>query len=315
MVDGIVSSARVHRRPLEASPSPATRAAALVGAALLAAALFLACGGDGDQAGSDGGDDAAGDFGDGSGDGDGGDGAPSDDGGQASDGDYACSIPEECVAVSSTCCGCPDFAARADSDYAAACDEVECEEPDGCPQVIATCVDSLCAIVCKPIATTKVCENGFAPDALGCLQDLCRTDPPDPLVACEQDTDCVQVPADCCGCELGGADTAVNVGQVDAHAESLQCRRDPACPGLDVCDAEQVPRCFAGACTLASSDGGGGTDDGGDDGSDGDDGAAESEQLCGAPELPPCPAGQVCVLNHQDAGDATHIGVGTCRDA
>lgn len=310
MVDGVVISARAHRRPLEALVSPAARALAL----LLAAALSLACG-DSDQAGADGDDQAAGDSDDATGDGDG---LPpgEDDSGQSTDGEYACSSPEDCVAVSSTCCGCPDFAARADSDYAAACDEVECdEEPAECPLLVADCVDSFCAVVCAPVVADEPCANGFARDSFGCLMNVCRADPPDPLFACQEDTDCTQVPADCCGCDLGGADTAVNVGQVDAHLDSLGCRRDPACPGLDVCEADQVPRCFAGGCVLASSDEGGGTDDGGDDSGDGSgDGPPESGALCGAPPFEPCPVGQVCVLNHPDAGDATQIGLGTCRD-
>jgi hypothetical protein len=318
MVDEIVNPARVHRRPLEALLSPAARANAPLVAALLAAALFLACGEAG-QPGSDSGDGASGgDFGDATGDGDGGEGGddPSGDGdnGQAADG-YVCSFPDECVAVSSTCCGCPDFAARADSDYAAACDDVECEEPVDCPKVVPDCVDSLCALVCEPIVATRMCEHGFARDSRGCLQNLCRTDPPDPVFACEGDADCTQVSADCCGCERGGADTAVNVGQVDAYRESLACRGDPECPGLDVCDVSQEPRCLAGGCTLAPSDDGGGTDDGSGDGDgDGGDGPPEADTLCGAPEFPPCPTGQVCVLNYQDAEDATRIGVGTCRE-
>lgn len=307
MVDGIVNPARAHRRPLEALLSPGARAAAL-----LAVALLAACGDDDQDSGT--GDNASDDFGDGDGADDGTGGTGDDDSDQAPGENYACSLPEECVAASSTCCGCPDFAARADSDYAAACEDVECDPPTDCPRVVADCVDSLCVIVCEPVVATQVCENGFARDSLGCLVDACRTDPPDPVVACEEDADCTQVPADCCGCSLGGADTAINVVQVDVYLESLACRRDPACPGLDVCDASQEPRCFAGGCTLAPSDGSG-TDDGGDGSGDGGDGAPGSEALCGAPEFPPCPTGQVCVLNYQDAEDATRIGVGTCRDA
>lgn len=311
MVDEIVNPARVHRRPLEALLWPAARAAALLIAALLIAAHILACGGDGTDAGS-GSDDSAGGGGDGDGDatGDGAGDGLGDDGAPSSDGDYLCSFAEECVVVSSTCCGCPDFAARGDSDYASACEDVECGELGDCPKVVPACIDSLCALVCEPIVASLVCENGFARDSLGCLLDVCRTDPPDPVVACEEDTDCIQVSADCCGCELGGADTAVNVDQVDAFVESLECRRDPACPGLDVCDAAQAPRCFAGSCVLASDDAGG-TDDGADDDGSGD-GPPESQVLCGAPEFPPCPTGQVCVLNYQDGEDATRIGVGTC---
>ncbi|HTE50799.1 MAG TPA: hypothetical protein VK698_08025 [Kofleriaceae bacterium] len=303
MVDGAVNPAHASRRAVEA-PLSIPRAALVLA---LAVALTAACGSggtdsDSDEASGGDGDDAS----------DGGDSA--DDGGTAPPpvppAVSICSVADECEAVSSTCCDCPDFAVAADSDYAEACSEVDCELPENCPVVVADCVAFQCVLVCAPVTANNVCENGFERDALGCLVDTCRGDP-DPIFACEEDTDCTEVQADCCGCALGGSDTAVATSAVQDYLDSLGCRRNPACPGLPVCDAALVPRCVASSCTLGPADDGGD----GDDGDGGGDTGSDEDVLCGVPDFPPCPEGQVCVLNHQDAEDATRMGVGTCHGA
>jgi len=220
-----------------------------------------------------------------------------------------CAVAEDCVAVSSACCECPTFAVARGSDFAGACDQVECEPLEDCSAVLPDCVDSQCQLVCETVPASMVCINGFARDSLGCLLDECRQ-PTDEIFACEQDGDCTQVQADCCGCERGGADTAVANGSVDEYIKSLGCPSQPPCPGVDVCDAELVPRCIAQTCTLGPADDGGDAGDG-DGSGDGPGGG----NLCGVPDYLPCPMGQVCVLNHPDAEDATRMGVGSCVSA
>jgi hypothetical protein len=274
----------------------------------LAAALLLAACGSPDSPEDSG---AAGDDGEGgdSGDGAGSPGSGGDEG--ASPDESACSVPEDCVAVSSTCCDCPTFAVTVGSEVASACEQVDCDPPEGCPVVEPACVDFQCQLTCKPVIADQVCANGFDRDSFGCLVNECR-EPPGEVYACALDGDCVEAPADCCGCELGGADTAVAAGALDGYLESLGCTGDPACPGVDICDAELVPRCIAQGCTLGPAAGSG--DDGGGDGDGGDGPPGPDGNLCGVPDFPPCPTGQVCVLNHPDGGDATRMGVGTCAD-
>lgn len=207
-----------------------------------------------------------------------------------------CAVAEDCVAVAATCCGCPGYALPGDGRQDA-CDDVACPEPppEACPAVAAACVDGLCTLACAPVSCEMSCPDGFAADAAGCLQCACAA-PPDPGTDCVVDGDCAEVPADCCGCSRGGADTAVPTSTVDAHLEALGCPTDPtdaACPEVDVCAAGAVPRCDAGRCVLGAQPG-----------------AADGAQ-CGRPELPPCPEGTTCVLNADQ--EASMEGVGTCQ--
>ena len=234
---------------------------------------------------------------------DSGGGAGGDDSGQETPPDAECAIATDCVAASSTCCECPSFAVPSSSGYDQACDEVGCEPESGCSAVEPACVGGACQLVCTPIATDLSCEFAFVRDDFGCLLDACAPTPDAEAPECEGDTDCVQVPADCCGCAAGGEDTAVPADQVDEHEDGLDCRVDPACPDVDVCDPAQEPRCVYGHCELSSppSDGGG---------MDGDIPAIR----CGIEGDPPCAGGQVCVLNHPDGGDATQAGAGSCQN-
>lgn len=262
-------------------------------AAALALALSACVGSAASEQLSD--DDA--DHGDGAGgaDGDGqGDGAP-----EAAE----CAIADDCVAAASTCCECPSFAVPSSSGYDQACDEVDCDAPSGCSAVEPACVDGACQLVCTPITTDLSCEVAFARDGFGCLLDACAAAPDSEAAECDDDMDCVQVPADCCGCSAGGEDTAVPADQVAAHEDSLDCRADPTCPDVDLCDPSREPRCVLGHCELSSppSDGG-------------DDGAEQPSVRCGIAGDPPCEGGQVCVLNHPGGADATRSGAGSCQN-
>ena len=261
-----------------------------VAAVLTSAVLLLAAAGCSATSGEDlanaGGDR---DEDDDSGDGAGGGGAPA---------AAECDLASECVPAGSTCCECPAFAVPVASGYEEACSEVACDpEPTGCAAAEPACALGRCQLVCSPLVTEMACENGFARDDFGCLLDACDLGGEAP--ECEEDVDCVQVPADCCGCALGGSDTAVPAGSEADYEEGLDCPTDPSCPNVYVCDADSAPSCIAGRCQLVSPPN--------------DDGGGPSI-LCGTADSAPCPDGSVCVLNHPDAPDATQVGAGSCQN-
>ncbi len=204
-----------------------------------------------------------------------------------------CVIAEDCVLATSTCCDCPDYATTDRND---SCSDIECPMPDpaGCPAIVPACVEGYCTTACEPLSCDESCEAGFAMDAAGCLVCECAAGGA-PMPSCVADTDCVAVPADCCGCARGGTDTAVPASEADGYMAGLMCESDAACPEVDVCDPGAVPRCISGQCQL----GAGATD------------PNDGEQACGRPDLPACPEGTVCVLNADP--DASMQGVGSCR--
>jgi hypothetical protein len=206
-----------------------------------------------------------------------------------------CEDTSDCVAAGASCCGCAEYAVRADSDWAMACEDVECPPPQGgtCTGLEAQCIDQTCTLACAEITCDDTCETGFATDDAGCLSCTCAPTPRDPV--CEDDADCARVPADCCGCDEGGADTAVPVGEVDEWLAGLGCDPEPVCPGVDVCEPGAVVVCTAaGQCALGGAALGG-----------------TPPNACGTPDLPPCPAGQSCVLNSDEEADMA--GLGVCR--
>jgi len=220
--------------------------------------------------------------------------------GQATPGDDAVAPPEDgcvvdadCIGAGASCCGCPEYAVSVVSDWAQACEDIQCPVPDPgtCSGAVPRCDLGTCVLGCAPVACDQTCETGFAVDAAGCLSCECAA----PIQAeCAASTDCVEVPADCCGCATGGTDTAIPVELVAAHTAGLDCPANPVCPGVDVCTPGVAPRCTAsGTCVL----------DGGID-------PGTPVGACGTPDLPPCPVGQTCTLNSDDG--ATTQGVGVC---
>jgi hypothetical protein len=202
-----------------------------------------------------------------------------------------CSEAVGCVPAVSTCCACPTFAVPAGSGREDACADVPCPAPPSCPAVRAVCDDGACALVCAEITCDRVCATGFAVDLAGCLTCACAA-PPTP--ACTTAADCMQVPADCCGCARGGADTAVLADGVDEHVAGLACTGGEVCPEVDVC-APSAVICRNGACALLPAE-------------DGPPGALPAD-ACGRSDLPPCPAGQRCVLNRSPDADSAAVGV------
>jgi hypothetical protein len=210
-----------------------------------------------------------------------------------------CQVAADCVAASTTCCGCPEFAIP-DRGWEATCEDVACPDPQGdaCAATGVACVDGQCAIACAQVACELTCPGGFERDASGCLTCGCVADDGPDAFACQDDDECVQVAADCCGCGRGGSDLAIGVDQADSYVAALDCgadHGDAGCPEVDVCDPTAGPRCVNGRCVLAAAQ----------------PDAADDRTRCGTPELPPCPDGSVCVLNADD--DASMDGLGTCQ--
>ena len=190
--------------------------------------------------------------------------------------------------------------------------------PSTCPSTEAVCDQGSCILRCRPIQCETTCQNGFPTDEFGCLvcpasADECLTDAP-PSPGCEFDSDCVQVPADCCGCARGGTDTAILAAEADDFLSGYDCGDTQVCPEVDVCDSELAPVCLAGSCQLGSQP----LDYNGDAGvgCDGSDAGCEgglAPQYCGTADYPSCPEGQICVLNDPDANEANQSGVGVCQ--
>ncbi len=232
---------------------------------------------------------------------------PNDNGGGASIAE--CELDTDCAPAASSCCECPTFALSVDSRYGDSCEDVDCQAPTACPDTRAVCGQGSCILECRPFlasACEQSCNAGYAADELGCLTCECKV-VTDPAVGeCAVNDDCAKVASDCCGCARGGAEAAVPVSQVVDFAGGLGCDGSAVCPEVDVCNPDLTAQCLAGTCQLAAvrdSPTGPGPPDATPDG----------DTLCGTSELPPCPSGQVCVLNDPAAEDATGLGLGVCR--
>jgi hypothetical protein len=84
----------------------------------------------------------------------------------------------------------------------------------------------------------------------------------------------------------------VPAGMLDDFVDGLGCTGSESCPGVSTCNPGDEPRCIGGQCMLT-----GGT------------APPPQADACGRPDLPPCPAGTVCVINGPDA----EAGTGRCE--
>lgn len=200
-----------------------------------------------------------------------------------------CNVASDCVAAGPKCCDCPTHALPATSPTARACNEVNCPTKSCGSPMEAACNDGRCELVCSPVVVNMSCPNGFVTDGNGCLIDMCA--PAADPGQCSVDTDCARVRDDCCGCAMGGKDTAIPAGQVPSHDASLGCSANPVCPGNNVCAMNLAARCVQGECALVSG--------------------ALPANACGRADLPACPSGERCTVNAND--QATMYGVGVCR--
>ncbi|HEY4179320.1 MAG TPA: hypothetical protein VGM90_20895 [Kofleriaceae bacterium] len=236
---------------------------------------LAACGGAGRSAGDVPDDLAGGDAGNGSG----GTSAP------------ACFVDTDCVLSASSCCSCPEFAARADDPTALGCDGVSCPAGPPCANNVKAACDPVdgCVVRCVEIECEHGYAGGFAMDpATGCLACAAPTTPT--LSGCSSDSDCIETRQDCCGCAEGGVDTAVLSRNRASYDAALHCDADPSCPGVNACESGASARCVQSSCVLTS--------------------AHLPPNACGRPDLMDCPAGQTCILNRNPM--ATELGVGVC---
>jgi hypothetical protein len=197
-----------------------------------------------------------------------------------------CQVDKDCILAGPNCCDCPTFAEPVNAPAANACAGVMCPA-SSCPTNLrAACSQGACTIACVPSQCVQTCANGFQIDASGCLECACASD--HGAVQCLQDSDCVRVRADCCGCARGGTDTAVPAGEAASFDASLMCPANPSCQNPDTCAPGLEPRCIQGACELASP---------------------LPPGACGL-GMQACPPGQACIINASDA--ANQQGVGVC---
>jgi hypothetical protein len=217
--------------------------------------------------------------------------APGDDGSGSNGTASECAVDFDCAAAGAKCCDCPTFAEPKSYPAYQACTGVVCPMPNTCPtNVRPACKLGRCELACVASTCALSCADGFVIDAAGCLTCECAQ------VAtreCLAGTDCARVRADCCGCTLGGADTAVPTSQIATHDASLGCPQNPNCPQVDTCAPALTPECVQGACELISG--------------------GFPPAACGRPDLMDCPAGTVCTINSDDG--ATAQGVGVCVPA
>ncbi len=203
-----------------------------------------------------------------------------------------CTLDTDCTLAGPSCCECPTYAVAGDGGWADACEQVACPVPADCPALEARCDRGACVAACAPSPCDLSCPTGFAVDPAGCTTCACAGGGAVPQ--CQFDTDCVRVAGDCCGCDRGGSDVAVPAGELTGFVDNLGCTGTESCPGVSTCTAGESARCVAGRCALAA---------------DPTTMPPPTDVGCGRPELPPCPSGQVCVINADDA----EAGMGRCE--
>jgi hypothetical protein len=212
---------------------------------------------------------------------------PGDDG--AGSAPLNCVYDTDCAPAAVACCDCPTFAVNRNDPAVRACAGVMCPPAQQeCRQAAnAICTaDGVCKLACAATACTQTtCADGYALDDNGCLSCDCAMADPN---GCRLDAECVRTRADCCGCKQGGVDTAVRASDQMAYDASLDCPPAPACPGIDVCTADE-PQCVQGRCELLP--------------------LGLPPNACGRADLPPCPPGQVCTVNLSDPANMQGVGV------
>lgn len=213
----------------------------------------------------------------------GGDGEGAGSGGAAPE----CTTANDCAFGAAKCCDCPTYAAPKHDPTINACAGVMCPVST-CPQNIQlACNTGRCELACAPMQCDLSCGDGFVVDANGCLSCACAQVT---SRSCAADQDCVEAPADCCGCAKGGHDTAVLGVELAAYEAGLDCPANPSCPGNNTCDLAEGPACVQGACDLV---------------------APAPAKACGRADLAACATGEQCVVNADPT--ATAHGLGVCQ--
>jgi hypothetical protein len=148
----------------------------------------------------------------------------------------SCSLDSECtLADKGCCCGFTSadyIAVRKDrlDDWRArpecqgvGCPDIACQVPDG---LFAVCHQGQCTV-----------EGGQVPDWFSCAAGDA----------------CLKVNADCCGCQDGGGELAINAKAYNDYLAALevQCALVGAClPAPSHCTEERTTSCVAGKCTF-----------------------------------------------------------------
>jgi hypothetical protein len=198
----------------------------------------------------------------------------------------ACTSSTDCTLAGATCCACPSYAIASDDPSVTACGGVSCPFQECAGNVQPSCVAGSCEMTCLPMPCDASCPSGFLLDPDGCLTCACAA--PDD---CGSNGDCVDTRADCCGCALGGSDTAVVTG-----TPPLACPADPQCPGDDTCDTTAQALCVAKRCFLLTAT---------------DLALPAGTTLCGrGAGSSTCPDGSVCTINQLP--QASVQGAGVC---
>jgi len=171
--------------------------------------------------------------------------------GSACESFQACAADDECVMVDADCCGCSSGGRSTAVNGAW---EAEWYEHLACPPTYAcldvylcdgsvpACVDGACRLVAPPAddcaADADCGEGGF------CRDGRCES-----WTACASDDECVEVPAGCCPCSMGGRSTAVNARWAGLWQAHLDCSPNIACLAVYLCQ-DWAPACVAGHCAL-----------------------------------------------------------------
>ncbi len=144
----------------------------------------------------------------------------------------SCSRDRDCVLADRGCCcgsGVDDYVAVREDMLSAWRGREECRGVY-CP-----------AIACEvPGSIEAVCQEGE------CAVKTKNED----WYACDTDSDCVKVPADCCGCQNGGGEQAVNRDFEEAYLQELNdaCALvDVKCADYDACTTWEAV-CHQGGC-------------------------------------------------------------------
>ncbi len=101
-------------------------------------------------------------------------------------------------------------------------------------------------------------RTGLSRDAIRKVIRFVFEEPEVDFRACTQDSDCVKVPADCCGCQAGGASIAINKAYLEVWNEKkLGACQGIACIQLYKC-ADDEPECVENECRLVEKEAEGG---------------------------------------------------------
>ena len=77
---------------------------------------------------------------------------------------------------------------------------------------------------------------------------------PEDLILCEEDSECIIVKKDCCGCSSGGESFSINIDyeQYWTNKQSEECDQ-VICKMVYMCLPDMAPACIEGSCKIISN--------------------------------------------------------------